>query len=93
MKRKAKFNILLVGRRKFEWNFDWTPIYDVLEEMHTDDYEEVLDWVDELRMYPLKRFVFDFFDEKTGYKACFREDGIELYEGCRYDADKNTVIE
>lgn len=68
MKRKAKFNILLVGRRKFEWNFDWTPIYDVLEEMHTDDYEEVLDWVDELRMYPLKRFVFDFFDEKLDTK-------------------------
>lgn len=76
------FNILVIGCRDNEWHMDGSSIYDVLEEIHTNDYEKMskrVDYIIENQCQLYSNHTLHFIEEESGEMARFDDETQSLF--------------
>lgn len=76
------FNILVIGCRDNEWHMDGSSIYDVLEEIHTNDYEKMtkrVDYIIENQCQLYNNHTLHFIEEESCEMARFDDETQTLY--------------
>lgn len=80
--QKHDFNILVIGCRDNEWHMDGSSIYDVLEEIHTNDYETMskrVDYIIENQCQLYSNHTLHFIEEESGEMARFDDETQSLF--------------
>lgn len=95
---KYKFNIAIVSIQKTSFHMDGSPIVEIAEIIHTNNFHRLnkitLGYEEEPFIYQ-SPYEYKYFDMETGYRVFVDEcnETISLYEQERLDFEKRTIVE